>query len=79
MVFLYRAPKSFTAEDVIEISTHGGNFIASEVIKLLIKHGARLAENGEFTKELILMAVLTLLKLKVLWILLMLKLMNNYP
>ncbi len=51
MVFLYRAPKSFTAEDVIEISTHGGNFIASEVIKLLIKHGARLAENGEFTKR----------------------------
>ncbi len=51
MVFLYRAPKSFTAEDVIEISTHGGNLIANEVIKLLIKNGARLAENGEFTKR----------------------------
>lgn len=51
MVFLYRAPKSFTAEDVVEISTHGGNFIANEVTKLLIKNGARLAENGEFTKR----------------------------
>ena len=51
MVFLYRAPKSFPAEDVIEISTHGGNFIANEVIKLLIKNGARLAENGEFTRR----------------------------
>ena len=51
MVFLYRSPKSFTAEDVIEISTHGGNFIANEVIKLLIKNGARLADNGEFTKR----------------------------
>lgn len=51
MVFLYKAPKTFTTEDVIEISTHGGNFIANEVIKLLIKNGARLAENGEFTKR----------------------------
>jgi len=51
MVLLFRAPKSFTAEDVIEISTHGGNFIANEVTKLLIKNGARLAENGEFTKR----------------------------
>lgn len=51
MIFLYKAPKTFTTEDVIEISTHGGNFIANEVIKLLIKNGARLAENGEFTKR----------------------------
>ena len=51
MVFLYRAPKSFTSEDIIEISTHGGNFVANEVIKLLIKHGARLAENGEFSRR----------------------------
>ncbi|MCK4551791.1 MAG: tRNA uridine-5-carboxymethylaminomethyl(34) synthesis GTPase MnmE, partial [Tenericutes bacterium] len=51
MIFLYRSPKSFTSEDVIEISTHGGNFIANEVIHLLIKNGARLAENGEFTRR----------------------------
>lgn len=51
IVFLFKAPRSFTTEDVIEISTHGGNFIANEVIKLLIRNGARLAENGEFTKR----------------------------
>ena len=51
MVFLYRGPKSFTTEDVIEISTHGGNFIANEILKLLVKNGCRLAENGEFTKR----------------------------
>ncbi len=51
MVFLYRSPKSFTTEDVVEISTHGGNFIANEVLKLLVKNGARLADPGEFTKR----------------------------
>lgn len=51
MVFLYRSPKSFTTEDVVEISTHGGNLIANEALKLLVKNGARLAENGEFTKR----------------------------
>ncbi len=51
LLLLYRNPKSFTAEDMIEISCHGGNFIANEIIKLLIKKGARLAEKGEFTKR----------------------------
>ncbi len=51
ILFLYRAPKSFTAEDVIEISSHGGNYIANQILKLLISNGARLAENGEFTKR----------------------------
>jgi len=51
IVFLYKAPKSFTAEDVVEISTHGGNFIANEILKLLIGHGARMADKGEFTKR----------------------------
>jgi len=51
IVFLYRAPKSFTTENVVEISCHGGNYIANEILKLLISNGARLAENGEFTKR----------------------------
>jgi len=51
IVFLYKAPKSCTAEDVVEISTHGGNFIANEILKLLIGHGARMADKGEFTKR----------------------------
>lgn len=51
MVTVYRSPKSFTTEDIVEITCHGGNFIANEIIKLVIAHGARLAENGEFTKR----------------------------
>ncbi len=51
LISIFKAPKSFTAEDVVEISCHGGNFIANEIIKLLIANGSRLAENGEFTKR----------------------------
>lgn len=51
LVSVFRAPKTFTAEDVVEITCHGGNFIANEIVKQLIAHGARLAENGEFTKR----------------------------
>lgn len=51
MVSVFKAPKSFTTEDVVEITCHGGNFIANEIIKLLIANGARLAENGEFTRR----------------------------
>lgn len=51
LVSVFRAPKSFTGEDVVEISCHGGNFIANEIIKLLITNGARLAEKGEFSKR----------------------------
>jgi len=51
LISIFKAPKSFTTEDVVEITCHGGNFIANEIIKLLIANGARLAENGEFTKR----------------------------
>ena len=51
LISVFKAPKTFTAEDVIEIACHGGNFIANEITKLLIANGARLAENGEFTKR----------------------------
>lgn len=51
LISIFRAPKSFTTEDVVEISCHGGNFIANEIIKLIIINGARLAEKGEFTKR----------------------------
>jgi len=46
---LFKAPKSFTTEDVIEISCHGSPFIIQKTIDLLIKKGARLAAAGEFT------------------------------
>lgn len=49
MVTLFRAPKSFTTEDVVEISCHGSPFIAEQVLRLLIATGARAAKPGEFT------------------------------
>jgi tRNA modification GTPase len=49
MVSIFRAPKSFTTEDVVEISCHGSPFIAEQILALLIKHGARSAKPGEFT------------------------------
>ncbi len=49
MVSLFRAPKSFTTEDVIEISCHGSPFIAEQILRLLIQTGARSAKPGEFT------------------------------
>jgi len=45
------APSSFTGEDVIEISCHGGLFVARRVLETCLKKGARLAEAGEFTKR----------------------------
>ncbi|MDF3078412.1 MAG: mnmE [Sphingobacteriaceae bacterium] len=49
LVSLFIAPKSYTKEDVVEISTHGSPFIVESIIKLLIKKGARAAKPGEFT------------------------------
>ncbi len=46
---LFTAPKSYTRENVVEISCHGSAYITEAVIKLLIKHGARAARPGEFT------------------------------
>lgn len=51
IVTFFKAPKSFTAEDVVEISCHGGHFIAESILKALLKKGARLSEPGEFTKR----------------------------
>ena len=45
------APNSYTREDVCEIHTHGGSVAAAEVIRLLIRKGARPAEAGEFTRR----------------------------
>jgi tRNA modification GTPase len=48
---LFRAPASYTGEDVVEISCHGSVYILNRVIKLLISNGARQADRGEFTKR----------------------------
>ncbi len=49
LVSLFIAPRSYTREDVVEISCHGSAYIIESVIKLLIKKGARAANPGEFT------------------------------
>lgn len=45
------APNSYTGEDTIEINCHGGVLVADTIISLLIKHGATMAERGEFSKR----------------------------
>ena len=49
MVSVFRAPKTFTTEDVVEISYHGSPHIAKKILEVLVKNGARLAKAGEFT------------------------------
>ncbi|WP_019415752.1 tRNA uridine-5-carboxymethylaminomethyl(34) synthesis GTPase MnmE [Paenisporosarcina sp. TG20] len=51
MLSLMKGPKTFTREDVIEINCHGGIVTVNHVLQLVLRHGARLAEPGEFTKR----------------------------
>ncbi|MFZ1633421.1 MAG: tRNA uridine-5-carboxymethylaminomethyl(34) synthesis GTPase MnmE [Chitinophagales bacterium] len=49
VIGLFKNPRSYTGEDIIEISCHGSPFIQQQIIQVLIKNGARLAKPGEFT------------------------------
>lgn len=49
LVSLFIAPKSYTKENVVEISCHGSNYIIQSIIQLFIRNGARSAQRGEFT------------------------------
>lgn len=51
VVSLFKAPKSFTKEDVVEISCHGSPYIVDKILKLLIREGATAAKPGEFTQR----------------------------
>ena len=51
VVSLYRAPRSYTGEDIVEISCHGSPFIHQQVIDACLQNGARLAKPGEFTQR----------------------------
>jgi len=51
VVSLFRAPRSYTGEDVIEISCHGSPYVQERVIEALLRQGARLARAGEFTQR----------------------------
>lgn len=51
LVSLFRGPRSYTREDVIELSCHGSDFIIRRILKLLLKNGCRMAKPGEFTQR----------------------------
>lgn len=51
IVTLFKAPRSYTGEDLVEISCHGGPVIANQLLALIAKMGARLARRGEFTER----------------------------
>ncbi len=51
LISIMKAPRTFTAEDVVEINCHGGILVTNKVLEILLRAGARLAEPGEFTKR----------------------------
>ncbi len=51
LVSIFRAPKSYTGEDVIEINCHGGTYVTRKILNLCLGNGARLARRGEFTER----------------------------
>ena len=57
---VFRAPHSYTGEDVVEISCHGGLLVTREVLRATLRHGARLAGPGEFTRRAFLNGKLSL-------------------
>lgn len=62
IAILYRAPHSFTGDDLLEIISHGGSFTPTSVLSALIRSGARQAEPGEFTRRAVLNGKLDLLQ-----------------
>ena len=51
LVSVFKAPRTYTCEDVVEINCHGGMFVTNKVLELMLERGARIAESGEFTKR----------------------------
>lgn len=51
LFFYLKKPKSFTGEDTLEIQAHGGMYLLSKILELVLNNGARLAEPGEFTQR----------------------------
>ena len=66
IVNTYLAPKSYTGEDLAEISTHGNPVVVSKVLSILFKNGARQAEKGEFTRRAFLNGKMDLLEVEAL-------------
>ena len=51
LVSYFKAPKSYTTEDMCEINSHGGNILVKKILEMCLENGAELAEPGEFTKR----------------------------
>ena len=51
VALVFRAPHSYTGENVVEVSCHGGLYITKRILRLIFEAGARPAEPGEFTKR----------------------------
>jgi len=62
IAFVYRAPKSYTGEDVVELSCHGGIWITQRVLRLCLDNDAKPAQPGEFTKRAFLNGKLDLIQ-----------------
>ncbi|MCX7784969.1 MAG: tRNA uridine-5-carboxymethylaminomethyl(34) synthesis GTPase MnmE [candidate division WOR-3 bacterium] len=54
LLAVYKSPNSYTGEDMVEIFCHGGDYVSSLILDIVISNGARLAEPGEFTKRRVL-------------------------
>lgn len=62
LVSVMKGPRSFTAEDVVEVNSHGGIITTNRILETMLNHGARLAEPGEFTKRAFLNGRIDLVK-----------------
>lgn len=51
LVSVMKAPNTYTTEDIVEINCHGGIIVTKKILELVLSHGARIAEPGEFTKR----------------------------
>ncbi len=51
IVLYFASPRSFTGEDIVEFQCHGGDVVAQEILSTLLRHGARLADPGEFSRR----------------------------
>src|SRR5688572_8422293 len=51
LLLCFYKPRSFTGEDVVEISCHGNLFIVNQILQLVLENGVELAQEGEFTKQ----------------------------
>jgi tRNA modification GTPase len=60
IIAAFRAPRSYTGEDVAEVSCHGGDYIPGELVELLCRQGCRHAEPGEFSRRAVLNGRLSL-------------------